>query len=1163
MKKLFFVLLLIAPFANSQISNKHWLPPLHANESGDPGLVLDHWVYLSTPEPTPFAVTVTYGNGDAFPGSPFTISQGNPVYFKVGDVQPSAMMVDRVDVGIVINTRKGLILEGSKDFYVSFRVRATNHAEFLSSKGTTGIGTTFRLGSLPQSDFGGIRNFVSSFMATQDNTTVNLSGYNPNISFISGNTTLIATSQTFVLNEGESVVVSGYTQGEPANLDGFVGALLTSDKPIAVITGNMCGGMLSASDGQDFNLDQIVSLEQVGKEYVIVKGNGSDSSERPLVIAHENNTEVFVNGSATPITTLNAGQFFLIPSSNFLGTGNNQNMYINTSKPIFLYQIVAGSDSDATSGFYFIPPLSCFWQESVDLIPDFDKIGNFTFNQSEIIVVTESGSAITVNGNPVTAMPQQATGNPNWETYRISGLSGNVAVVSTGALAVGVFGVSGVAGYGGYFSGFGSIPSDSQTVICTGSIVNLFDRITGNPETNGTWTVPAGAPPLNGNLFAPTINLPGIYTYTFSKVCDGITRIFPINIDVSIQPGPFAGTNTSKSYCATDAQEDLFDLLGNNVTTGGSWTFNGASITNGILNPATNQSGNYTYTIPASGACDEVSATIAVTINSNPEIYTITDYELCDNALDGNDANGMVTFNLSTKNNEIIGTQSNISITYHNSLNDAELGINPLPNNYYAASGIVYARLRNTITGCLSVNQFNIVVNPKPVIQNIVSLKQCDDDTDAITDFNLSEANTIISSDNTLSYTYYTSLANALSNTNPITNYVQYTSANNGKVFAKATTTKGCERIAEINLLVSVTQINNSYLYTLNECDDYLDTSDLENDGYDYFDFTLATQDIISQFPSGQNPIVTYYESQTDALQETNQISNITNYRNIVANQQDIWVRIDSAINNECLGLGTYLRLIVNPIPEIELGENFALCLDPATGIGSQIINATPNASGSYSYQWTPSNPDTDSLGNESALYNITQGGTFSVVVTNNATLCVNTDSIIATFSSEPLTFTATLLTPAFSSGLSSIEGVATGGYGEYEYSIDLVNWQSSPIFTELPNGAYTIYVRDIQGCGIKTSDIIQTITFPNFFTPNNDGYNDTWSITGLPIEYNAIISIFDRYGKLLKQISSNGEGWNGFYNARPMPATDYWFKVEYTESGTRKEFSSNFSLKR
>ena len=86
-------------------------------------------------------------------------------------------------------------------------------------------------------------------------------------------------------------------------------------------------------------------------------------------------------------------------------------------------------------------------------------------------------------------------------------------------------------------------------------------------------------------------------------------------------------------------------------------------------------------------------------------------------------------------------------------------------------------------------------------------------------------------------------------------------------------------------------------------------------------------------------------------------------------------------------------------------------------------------------------------------------------------------------------------------------------------------------------------------------------IILPTAFTPNGDGINDTWKIIGLEAKHNAKIYIFDRYGKLVKQIDPLGEGWNGKYNGEDIPSTDYWFRLDYTENGTKKQFKAHFSL--
>ncbi len=133
------------------------------------------------------------------------------------------------------------------------------------------------------------------------------------------------------------------------------------------------------------------------------------------------------------------------------------------------------------------------------------------------------------------------------------------------------------------------------------------------------------------------------------------------------------------------------------------------------------------------------------------------------------------------------------------------------------------------------------------------------------------------------------------------------------------------------------------------------------------------------------------------------------------------------------------------------------------------------------------------------AQFNVNQAGTYSVLVTNTLTLCDNVDTVNVTSSSPPAVVTIDIVTPLFSSGLSTIQVITTGGFGQYEYSIDGgANWQTEPVFSGLANDSYMVWVRDIAGCGSTPSDAFFTVTYPNFFTPNGDGYNDTWKIANL-----------------------------------------------------------------
>ncbi|MDG1714140.1 T9SS type B sorting domain-containing protein, partial [Lacinutrix sp.] len=138
------------------------------------------------------------------------------------------------------------------------------------------------------------------------------------------------------------------------------------------------------------------------------------------------------------------------------------------------------------------------------------------------------------------------------------------------------------------------------------------------------------------------------------------------------------------------------------------------------------------------------------------------------------------------------------------------------------------------------------------------------------------------------------------------------------------------------------------------------------------------------------------------------------------------------------------------------------------------------------------------------------------------------------------------------------------------EFSIDGGAWQintpndSMYTFTNVEAGQHSITVRDTVGCG-ETTTSIMVMDYPLYFTPNGDGYHDTWNIYGIGNQPDAVIYIFDRYGKLLKQLSPTGAGWDGTYNGNPMPTSDYWFTVEYREPTTdeKKTIRAHFTLKR
>lgn len=260
---------------------------------------------------------------------------------------------------------------------------------------------------------------------------------------------------------------------------------------------------------------------------------------------------------------------------------------------------------------------------------------------------------------------------------------------------------------------------------------------------------------------------------------------------------------------------------------------------------------------------------------------------------------------------------------------------------------------------------------------------------------------------------------------------------------------------------------------------------------------------------------------------------------------------------NGCVGTPLDIIVNVNPLPKPTLEEG-VICVDQATNVAykTYTLDSGLNTS-NYNFQWyLNSLPISGAISN---TFEATQSGDYEVQATNNNTGCIGrsgTAKVSASFPGLAMTTTQTL---AFSDN-ATVTVTVTGGNAVFEYQLDNGFFQSSNVFDELKPGSHTITVGDENGC-TNLSQNIFVIGYPKFFSPNGDGHNDFWNVIGLEGQPASVIYIFDRYGKLLKQINPTGDGWNGFYIGAEMPATDYWFTIEYTEQSEIKLFKSHFSL--
>ncbi len=424
---------------------------------------------------------------------------------------------------------------------------------------------------------------------------------------------------------------------------------------------------------------------------------------------------------------------------------------------------------------------------------------------------------------------------------------------------------------------------------------------------------------------------------------------------------------------------------------------------------------------------------------------------------------------------------------------------------------------------CLSTGEVKIQFAP-PVVLSDQTLVQCDDNNDGSTIFNLTKLDNLIkNNDTTLGAVTYYEIIGGTAIANP-SNYTSIPKT----IYAEVSNSFGCKQIAQITLQIANNTVNSPYLY--DKCDIVGN-----KDGITTFDLNAEiTPTISTGLPSGL--IAEYYASENNAISQSNQLPN--NYTNIIANAETIFARI---VNGpDCYG-----------IIEVNLEINFLLPAnfeDKTVGLcqGSSVFLSVDSTFSNYTW----SNGDADY---ETEVFT---AGNYSVEVTDSNG-CKATKKFIVAPSAPATNIDAVIV--EFSEN-NSVLITYTNNSGDYEFSIDGQVYQDSPQFYNVLAGEYTISVRDKNGCLPTPTKLIYVLDFPRFFTPNNDGYNDTWTIKNIKTKPVATIAVFNRFGKLLKQFDSNSSGWNGTYNGENLPADDYWFTLTFSDGNIVK---SHFSLKR
>lgn len=667
--------------------------------------------------------------------------------------------------------------------------------------------------------------------------------------------------------------------------------------------------------------------------------------------------------------------------------------------------------------------------------------------------------------------------------------------------------------------------------VCIGTTIPLPLKSINN--VTGTWS-PA---------FDPTTTT----TYTFTPDPGQCATTATMQVVITQIPSVTA-TPTNETICSL--QSTGISLASTIPGTTFSWTSNPTDVSGNaagtgniisqVLTATSNQVGNVQYTItPINNSCSGPSINVTVFVTPKPTLTaTATNTTICSG---------------STTAINLVGSMPNINFSWNLIQNNVTggsngVGIGPVIadtlNTITNASGQVVYAITPEVNGCSGLTTtISLIVNPIPaaIINPVSGQTICSGQTTAISfsspvvntnfDWRVVYQNNI---DGTIPVSGTgTSIAQPLTVTPPSVGTVTYevNSISNGCSGTPVQVTVNVKPIPNFSTVPSQAPICSGDSTSILLSPSLSGTT---------VSWTVVQNGVRGALPDSGNSI--------------NQLLETT------GNAPGKVIYTISPEFNGCPGTPISVTVIVNPLPQPSLtGGN--ICVDAlGTALTTYTLDSGLNNT-DYTFQWFLNNPS-PIIGTGNTFV-ASAAGNYSVIATNNTTGCVSSGVFTTVTSSVPATSISAAGSYAFDQN-ATITVTALNPNPNYQYALDYGASQFSNVFSNVNPGNHLVTVTDTNGCSNLSTNVF-IIGYPTYFTPNNDGFNDYWNIIGLENQPTANIFIFDRYGKLLKQISSKSLGWDGTYLGAALPTSDYWFTVEYIEPLTSalKVFKSHFSLKR
>lgn len=438
-----------------------------------------------------------------------------------------------------------------------------------------------------------------------------------------------------------------------------------------------------------------------------------------------------------------------------------------------------------------------------------------------------------------------------------------------------------------------------------------------------------------------------------------------------------------------------------------------------------------------------------------------------------------------------------------------------------------------------------------PVLTSGQELVECDDDTDGITTFNLFSIQSKITNPELNEDLFFYLSQDDLTNDVRITNPENFqNSTPNQEIFVKVVNENGCFETTSFTISSKFVQLSN--IQDFFACED---SDTINGDGKGAFDMAEIESSIRNQLNIPSSTTLSFFNSKLDAQTNTNPIINT-----FISASTTLFVKGQEA-DLSCAGIQSFNVIVNSPLP-INLQNTYTICYNPLVKPPVTLFAG----SNFNRFEWRN---DANAILSTSSNFTLTQVGNYSLTVykTENGIECSNSKRFTV-INPEPPTFS--IIDVNTEDETNNIVTIAVNGNSTYEFSLDNINYFGNALnftFTNVDAGLQTVYVRDINNCEQAISTKVSVIGFKKYFTPNGDGENDYWTISGLDASnFKSVnVQIFDRFGKnIFSIIDFNSLGWDGNYNGKPLIENNYWYKATIVDNDDNViQKSGNFSLLR